>query len=664
MPPPAKRAKGLTLPGYNYLGPFNPLFNGKPVNKADFAARKHDFGYSDLLNKGHNPYLYFNSHDQTLLDELKDDTSWGGAIAHSVFSVKKAIAPALAGEQRAANRAHARHLYFARLNRKPGGPAAKKAKMDASSTEVDAQSREQDTPDGARSGTAGAAVGGGGGGRSGSGVGFSTGGWDGGTLFSDTHIITNNTRQFLVDIKEGHKYTLSTIGTGQQDADKRAFKTPWTYFNFNSYAGHFSPNDWQRLLNEYVRFRPKHMYVKIYNLQIKQITSDGAQGNTYTNDLTAGLHILCDGSHQYPYVQHPWDEMCIPELPSDIWRLPQYAYLLSPFYNTNGSDGTEALLNRMMPAFILENSNHEVLRTGEATDFTFEFDTEWVENDRSYCSTGMLFNPLVGTNKLYQTNGVAYRQQPYSKSSIWMPGPGLNLGYHIQQNGGAAGIGIQNVYNDGTNMDSNTFPAYTGTSIDPILGAQASTDAARHAQFKPGDGDHNPTTNPTINSMNVQNSFTRGTTFSYNNTQNSTASYTRIESLFNLPNMAWDSIQLSRYNPIWVKVPRTNRHTLIDTPDGTLPMTHPPGTIFMKMAKIPVPGSSDSYLNIYATGQVSCQIVWEAERYMTKNWRPERRTTVSDMTSGIYNFDGNGAYALPRNATDAMYTRQGITKTL
>ena len=36
----------LTLPGFNYLGPGNPLDNGEPTNNADRIARDHDFEYS------------------------------------------------------------------------------------------------------------------------------------------------------------------------------------------------------------------------------------------------------------------------------------------------------------------------------------------------------------------------------------------------------------------------------------------------------------------------------------------------------------------------------------------------------------------------------------------------------------------------------------------
>ena len=117
--------RGVLFPGYNYLGPFNPLENGDPVNKADEAAKKHDQAYNNYINKGLNPYLNFNKGDQDFIDSLQSDSSVGGNFARAVFHLKKQIAPALnepkdTGEppakkdKRAGNK---RHLYFARLNK-------------------------------------------------------------------------------------------------------------------------------------------------------------------------------------------------------------------------------------------------------------------------------------------------------------------------------------------------------------------------------------------------------------------------------------------------------------------------------------------------------------------------------------------------------------------
>ena len=113
MPPIKRQPGGWVLPGYKYLGPFNPLENGEPVNKADRAAQAHDKSYSELIKSGKNPYLYFNKADEKFIDDLKNDWSLGGIIGSSFFKLKRAVAPALGNKERAQKR----HFYFANSNK-------------------------------------------------------------------------------------------------------------------------------------------------------------------------------------------------------------------------------------------------------------------------------------------------------------------------------------------------------------------------------------------------------------------------------------------------------------------------------------------------------------------------------------------------------------------
>nr|QVW56839.1 MAG: putative structural protein VP1 [Phylloscopus inornatus ambidensovirus] len=46
-PPPLVSGKGTLFPGYNYLGPGNPLDNGEPVNEVDDIAKQHDIAYEN-----------------------------------------------------------------------------------------------------------------------------------------------------------------------------------------------------------------------------------------------------------------------------------------------------------------------------------------------------------------------------------------------------------------------------------------------------------------------------------------------------------------------------------------------------------------------------------------------------------------------------------------
>nr|WDW25825.1 MAG: capsid protein [Canine parvovirus] len=660
--PPLNKAKksGLTLPGYNYLGPFNSLFNGKPTNKADEAARKHDFGYSDLLREGKNPYLYFNKHDQTFLDDLKDDYSFGGLLGKAVFKIKQAVAPSLGDTNKSAkiDRAAKRKLYFARSNK-----GAKKANMENTSADnnPDLEPDQQPDPAMAESRSVGSM---GGGGKGGAGVGYSTGGWTGGTIFTENAVVTKNTRQFICDIKNGHLYKTVSINNSGEAFPQYGCTTPWSYFNFNQYSSHFSPNDWQKLVNEYVRFRPQKMRVKVYNLQIKQIVTDGAQGTTYNNDLTAGMHIFCDGSHSYPYVQMPWDEGCMPENPTEVWVLQQYAYLYAPYHNVDDmSQSLEGKLLRGVPLYMLENSDHEVLRTGEATEFTYSFgDCEWVENDIAYQMPQMMYNPLVKTRKVFSANrdGTQWMQQNGAlKTGTWLPGPGIpnarTVVNPLNLSAGPLFVATANYDNTDGAYDSRAY------SSGPIHGALAAYSSDAYLHYLPDDGGVGADNNVFV--QDYKHTFTRDYEVAKN--VNPDASSPAIANdWFMLPNQVWDSPSVGRYHPIWVKVPRVNRKTMFDTNDGTIPLEHPPGTIFLKLAKIPIPGNSNSFLNIYVTGQVSCEILWQAEKRGTKNWRPEFKHSVETMDRNSYKVDTNGKYLPALADFDTMQTRWGNVKTL
>lgn len=79
-PPPDESRRGLTLPGYRYLGPLNSLDRGVPRNRLDAAARKHDEKYhkiTDYYKKTKN-YREFEAQvrraDEEFLREVSEYT--------------------------------------------------------------------------------------------------------------------------------------------------------------------------------------------------------------------------------------------------------------------------------------------------------------------------------------------------------------------------------------------------------------------------------------------------------------------------------------------------------------------------------------------------------------------------------------------------------------
>ena len=92
MPSPTWHGRGLTVPGYNYLGPFNELKAGPPVNELDSAAQEHDAKYAKMLLRGENPYLSYNSADQAMLDKTEKMEGILPFFVSAVWRVKR-VAP-------------------------------------------------------------------------------------------------------------------------------------------------------------------------------------------------------------------------------------------------------------------------------------------------------------------------------------------------------------------------------------------------------------------------------------------------------------------------------------------------------------------------------------------------------------------------------------------
>lgn len=83
------RQGGFTLPGHDFLGPFNAMDYAVPRNREDVLAKEHDIAYG---TSGTNPYFYFNKADQKLIDELGSSTTAAGKIAQWYFKFKKRVA--------------------------------------------------------------------------------------------------------------------------------------------------------------------------------------------------------------------------------------------------------------------------------------------------------------------------------------------------------------------------------------------------------------------------------------------------------------------------------------------------------------------------------------------------------------------------------------------
>lgn len=85
----------MLYPGHHYLGPGNPLENGKPVNRADEIAQEHDWRYQLAITKEDVRAADRKAINEFFKDGFSEPHAWVGAlglgakyIGESVFGVQ------------------------------------------------------------------------------------------------------------------------------------------------------------------------------------------------------------------------------------------------------------------------------------------------------------------------------------------------------------------------------------------------------------------------------------------------------------------------------------------------------------------------------------------------------------------------------------------------
>lgn len=83
---------GLTLPGYNYLGPFNAKNNGPPTTESDRLAQKHDDQYEIIQRKSGSrirAYTRYNEFDKEFIENAIKEDDYGAKAGVKFFKWKK-----------------------------------------------------------------------------------------------------------------------------------------------------------------------------------------------------------------------------------------------------------------------------------------------------------------------------------------------------------------------------------------------------------------------------------------------------------------------------------------------------------------------------------------------------------------------------------------------
>lgn len=687
-PPPPKKAKkddarGLVLPGYKYLGPGNGLDKGEPVNAADAAAREHDKAYDEQLKAGDNPYLKYNHADRELQETLKDDTSFGGNLARGVFEAKKKLLEPLGLVEDEPD-----SLAPGKKRPRPISPPPSADHSDDEDL-VSRQQAAQAGAEGVGSSEAAADLGpatmaSGGGAPLGDdvqgaeGVGNASGNWHCDTTWMGDSVTTRTTRTWSLPTYNNHLYKRINSTGGQGDGTWFGFSTPWGYFDFNRFHCHFSPRDWQRLVNNNWGIRPRSMRFKLFNIQVKEVTTQDTV-TSITNNLTSTIQVFADSEYQLPYVLGSAQEGALPPFPADVFMLPQYGYCTKQDRNNPNPVPQSAF-------YCLEYFPSQMLRTGNCFEFVYHFEkvpfhSMWSHNQ----SLDRLMNPLIDQYLWYldktQVSGTA--QLSFAKSTKgnlpeqernWLPGPGFRT---HQFNTGAG----QNYATTGTWAQSNKYRLDGRTSkiapgpamADPLatifngnglIFAKSPSTSTSNA----GINDVIITKESEIDSTNPEIGAAPLTVA--NNTASSSTAPTMADHNVApiMPGSVWMDRDVYLQGPIWAKIPHTDGHFHPSPLMGGFGLKNPPPLILVKNTPVPANPPTEftaakvsSFITQYSTGQVTVEIDWDLQREHSKRWNPEIQYSdnASATDGSILHFapDQNGLYTEFRSIGTRYLTR-------
>ncbi|QEJ80810.1 capsid protein VP2 [avian adeno-associated virus BR_DF12] len=482
------------------------------------------------------------------------------------------------------------------------------------------------------------------------GVGESAGNWHCDSKWMGDHVLTTTTRTWVLPPYNNYLYrAITSTGTDRNQA-YAGFSTPWGFFDFNRFHCHFSPRDWQRLVNNHVGFRPRGMRVKIFNIQVKEVTMQDNQ-KTIANNLTSTVQIFADSEYLLPYVNDCASESALPPFPADIYQVPQYGYLTYHWQNANNNiEYTDR-----SAFYCLEYFPSSMLRTGNTFDFTFEF--EDVPFHSSYAHSQFLdriHNPLIDQYLwgIYEVSNKTAKWKKIDGSNCanryrnWCKGPYVRDQRIRVYPGGAANYTTFSAWNAGAkaHIQDREYlfrPGISGPGTDLTNTSHVACNNNLTFAKKP----QNTPANPTIDDLMITDEsetlptnpvVTKAWGAAANNAQDDGHAPAReeINDIGVLPGMCWQNRDCYLQGPIWAKIPDTENHFNPAPHMGGFGLKKPPPQIFIKPTPVPADPPAtysnakwNSYINQYATGQITVEIVWEVQKESSKRWNPEIQFT-------------------------------------
>nr|AVR53741.1 capsid protein 1 [Rodent tetraparvovirus] len=680
---------GLVVPGYNYVGPGNPLDNGPPQGPVDEAAKRHDERYDEMLKHGDMPYLHGHGADGMMGKEIAEAEA-EGKLTGAVDAVLGNAIRGLWEAKEVANQVADVQLSQVLPPNPPSGslepgsldgePHSKKPKT---SSPDPAPPEQQPAP---AVETMTDAAGGGGGVKI-------KAQWVGGTSFSDSSIVTSHTRVGVLADRGGY---VPIHQKGSHDSALQpllGMKTPYSYIDLNAFSVHLTPRDFQQLIDEYSEIRPKSLTVSLSAIVVKDVSTTST-GTTVSDSGSGGLMAFADDGYEYPYVLGHNQDTLPGHLPGEHYVLPQYGYVTRGREYDTGTD-IEVISNHQTELYFLEHHDADCVGTGDTWSHTYDFpsDLPWrklttpaqslygrhnpVQQSRMAIMTGVDAN---GVGKWKRPTGMDIGQLPLN----YIPGPAIMTPTDQQMKNVnfTAPIAMGNpetgdkyslaplVHQPWSLSVDRATAGSVSTKVQSGIGAMAYTGRTHEESY----AQYNHETDGSVSkpSLVIQTEgelsaphlggafFVPGHKKVSGQGQSAVFQATMFqEPVFPLlPGAVWDPNPLTYDCQIWTKIPNTECHFFAQYPLlGGWGMTTPPPMIFLRLRQQPGPPDNGAYkvtksnLNQYAVFNLHYSMEFEVRRRKrSRRHNPEKPAPfpVTDT--------GRAPYLMANSASDTQTT--------
>ncbi|QVK82310.1 VP1 [Copiparvovirus ungulate5] len=700
---------GLTYPGTRYVGPGNLVPAGPPVNPIDDLALQHDLRYGTVMEHGEWPYIYDESDDILAQDiaHYGEDKSFLGNLIKAIMRLKKNIGqpardmlrsvwplnpldhpekqtpstppkspPQIKEEPQTPKKPSESTGEDSEAKRFKPDPSPQKQK-DMSEANMPQQHMGHTGMD-SNMGSDTATIGDGGGGGA---KPECEKHWWGGTRWEGDTVTTFGTRRCVIKPFPDNYYAVKSW----DNIPGINIITPWYYLDLNIMSAHWTPANWQTLLETEDMIRPKSLVMKIHTLIFKDITKN-TEGSQSIQDISSGI-LLCnkDSDYTYPYPMGG-GQLTVPgSMPGGFYSLPRYSYRTLGQIDTDktpegmrhaAADDFHYKVTQNSELFLLEDASSKMLFSGDCYTYVYNFPALPFAHLTSYpWNTRRQDNPMSQQKFLVMDNilssdifaphgGSKLTPLPFNsklRPAQWLPAPRFKQGeysiieptndksqhWYKKTVKAGEGVGVRLIRESDAKIIKNT----NWETLQP------GPDTVANIVRKP-EGSIVLTTNAIailqqdeVNQYHNQSNTTQAQKYvklpienlkGHNNPsdpqpirQQNIHDNSNVEITYGtFPGSTWEKQSIHLESQIWTKIPNVEfTHLPQHNPLAEWAMKEPPPTLFIRMLQQAGPPKDDQYngtlpsdtvLNQYGQFFLSYSMQWETTPRTrgTKRWNP------------------------------------------